>query len=274
MSLSRSLIICGWKPEFERVLADIRVQQPDVGFCIVTQRKEGVAEACVGAGISAGSFSVHEGDAYSDALLKKLPLTEASQAMLLADWSDRGSSVTETDAKTVMTAMAIERLAPSLYVSAEILDTDFLPYFRMARVDEIIYSREYSRTLLARSVGQPGVGHVVAELLNASSASVLSVLAPLDADIGKPFEEVAERVESAATRPLICVGVLENTENLLLLKKRALSSAQKNPEMRDILSQLARVKEIEANRPVLAPPMGYRIPGDSMLLVLKKAGSA
>jgi len=210
---------------------------------------------------------VIQDDHFSERALIRANVQKASKVIVAADWANKNESVTETDAKTVMAAMTIEKLAPHVYLIAELLDPNFAIYLKMANVDEVIYTREYSRILLANAVSTAGIAHVIFDLLNLDSTSELKTT-PFPAEyVGKDFGQLCRYFEGLPTRN-ICIGVLENTGNIHVLKRQALSEAQKSPEMRVVLKNLTVVKGIECNLPKLNPGENYIIKPNSMAIVV------
>ena len=168
-----------------------------------------------------------------------------------------------------MGAMAIKKLAPKIYLVAELLDLEFYNYLQMAKADEIVFSREYSRILLANAATNAGIAHVIYELLDAHSDCNLVTLSIEASFVGKKFRDLSEYFKKHPSHPRsLCIGLLENTDNLKELKERALSEAQKNPEMKNVLKNLSYIKNIECNRPKLNPGKDYLIPPNSMAIVI------
>jgi len=82
------------------------------------------------------------------------------KVLILADRTPNQSGVvvtmTEVDARTIMTAMTLSSMARGTLVAAEILDAKMDQYLKIAQVSEVIYSREYSRLLLGNAAGGTG----------------------------------------------------------------------------------------------------------------------
>lgn len=207
-------------------------------------------------------------DPFHEPALLRASIQSASKVIVLADWSDKSMTATETDAKTVMTVMAIEKLAPHVYTIAELLDPDYSVYLKMAHVDELIYPREYSRILLANASTSSGISHIVYDLLTVDTLCVLTTV-PISAEFtGKPFGDLVRYFDELSGTRSICVGLLENTGNLHALRRRAKIEAQKSEEVRTVLTNLKQVKEIKSNLPKLNPGDGYAIQPYSMAIVI------
>lgn len=86
--------------------------------------------------------------------------------------------------------------------------------------------------------------------------------------VGRPFSELAGFFAHQKRLRMICVGLLENTENINILKRKALVSAQKTTEVRQVLDSLAHIREIATNLPRLNPGDDYIVQQDSLAVVI------
>jgi voltage-gated potassium channel len=266
------LVICGWKPEMESIVREIlypfRSSRRSVTPQIVLITKSAQAKK--------GLERVHvvEGDFLQEEVLVKACIGSASSAMILGEDLGLETTATEVDANTVMAALAIRRLSPGIYLVAELLDLDFENYLRMAHVDEIIYSAECARIVFANATSSPGLSHVIHELLSPSLGCDLEAV-PIPNDfIGKSFRELRQYFETICEDRMICIGILENTRNLKDLKRSALIDAQKSPEIRTILKNLGKVKELETNRPYICPGDRHLVKENSLAIVISSPNTA
>ncbi len=269
-SFHNHLVICGWKQDMELVVSEILHADPqwnDAGVVIVARvTEEDISDFKAHPRLSHVHIIV--ADSFHEGALLKASIQSASKVVVLADWSDKNMTATETDAKTVMTVMAIEKLAPHVYTIAELLDPDYAVYLKIAHVDELIYPREYSRILLANASTSAGISHVVYDLLTVDTPSVMTTVPFPPEFVGKPFRDLFRYFDGLPEPRSICVGLLENTGNLHALKRRAKTEAQKTLEIRAVLANLKLVKEIKPNLPRLNPGDDYVIPGSSLAIVL------
>ena len=273
LSLKEHLVICGWKLDIGLIIHEILEAEPKwrkTGLLIVANVTEKDASDLMSDPGLSGVQLIRD-EAFHESALKKACIGEAAKVMVLADWSDKDMTATETDAKTVMTMMAIEKLAPHVYTIAEILDPGYAVYLKMTHVDELIFPREYSRLLLAGASASAGIAHVIYDLLTVDAAKpcVLTTVAAPPEYVGRTFRELCAHFDALASPRSICVGLLENTGNIHALKHRAKIEAQKTREIRDILVNLQQVKEIKPNLPKLNPGDEYEIRPYSMAVVIE-----
>ncbi len=265
---SGHLLICGWRREMAKVLEEIFLLDPAMkpeNIVIVAPIPQEVLDTFK-ADERFAKVNVLRGDYYTQAMLERAGVKQAKKVLILADWSGSVKSLTGIDANTVLTAMTINKIAPEVRVAAELLDLKFENYLKMAQCDEIIYSKEYSRILLANSAKSAGLAHIIFDLLDVSTAANIKTL-PLPPElIGKTFADVAAYCKNL--NKSIAIGLIENTGKVREMKKEALRAAQKNPNTRTVLTHLKEVRQLGSNVPVLNPKKDYKIKNYSMAVVI------
>jgi hypothetical protein len=166
-----------------------------------------------------------------------------------------------------MAAMTIESIAKDTYVVAELIDRKFEVYLRMAKVDEIILTREYGRSLIANACLSNGIAHVIHDLLDPNQATSVTTRKIPHAYIGRAFRDLASFFK--ATENAILIGILENTGNVSKMKRAAIREAQKNPDISKIISNLKNTKSIQSNHPVFNPDEKYLIPQNAAAILIE-----
>jgi len=217
------------------------------------------------------------GDFYSEANLRRAAPERARKVMILADRSPQAGvvpSMTEVDARTIMTAMTLANVARGTLVTAEVLDPKMDQYLKLAAVSEIIYSREYSRLLLGNASGGTGIANIIFDLLDPKTPTLINTHEIAAGEFGKAYPDVKAALEAKHPN-LVVIGVLENTGNSHRIKELALRQAQKTPDMAKLVKNLKEVKEIRCNHPVFSPARDYVVHEGSMAIVIeiKKQGA-
>lgn len=266
------LVVCGWKKEMATLLREILGANPQwtaadlVVVAVVSEDRR--RELSDDPQLKEATVIFEE--AFHETALEKASVRTAAKVLVLADASQSKMSPAETDARTIMTIMTIERLAPRVYRIAEILDPAFSDNIKMAQVDEIVYPNEYSRFLLAGTMSSPGLAHTIYDLLTVDSPCVLTTIPIPDEFVGRPFGELFRHFDAAPeSERRICVGLLENTGNIHSLRRRAKIEAQKSPRYSDMIQNLNQVKELSSNLPKLNPGDDYIIKMFSLAVVVQ-----
>lgn len=266
---SGHLVICGWRREMEQIIEELfkvnKYLRPD-DIVIIAPITQETLETFKSDERFA-RVNILRGDYYSQTMLEHASIRKAEKVIILSDWSKPNQTITEVDAKTVMTAMTIEKIAPAVYVAAELIDPMFESYLRIAHCDEIIRAKEYSRVLLANSTKNIGLAHVVYDLMRADSHTRVNTAAIPKEFIGKTFFEICQHFRK--TEGSIVVGLLENSGNLHTMKKEALAEAQKNPDTRTVLRNLKEVRNLTTNLPLMNPPRNHIIKKYSKVVIIE-----
>jgi voltage-gated potassium channel len=265
--LSDHLVVVGWKSDMHDLVQGLLRAQPGLqpaGVVLVNAAGDAANEELRQR--FAGLAYVH-GDTVDPAVLMRAGIARARRVVVLADESVPRSDQ-ETDARTVMTVMNVESVAPEVYTCAEVLGRTFVEQLRVARCDEIVLSRGHARAMLLSASAATGMSPLVERLL-APGSGLATVPVP-DAFVGRTFGELAEHLSRDGGR--LAIGLIENTGHAIEIKREALRAAQMTEDVSQLLDNLRAVREIVPNRPVLNPPAGYAVPRHALAVVLGGEG--
>lgn len=259
-------IICGWKSELETILEDIlkvnpRLSPSDIVLINDTdpQKIEHIRSIP-----QFKTVKYIKGDYIDEKVLQRANVKHASTVLILAD-SSKDLSVQEVDSRTVMAAITIDAMNKNIYTCAELIEEKFEKYLRLANCDEIILTREYSRTLIANAASASGMSHIAAELLKPEKGGLEAIEIP-QGFVGKPFGELEHYFKEKFG--YIVIGLLEHTGKLYYRKKEALAEAQKTSDISKLVENLQKVKRITPNKPVINPGNDYMIERNTKAVVI------
>ena len=264
--LKGHFIICGWKPDFDRILDGILDANPFFTADMIVLINEAPADQ-----ISQlkslqrfANINYVSGDFTDEAVLLRASVKTASRALIIADYSNKFSQL-EIDSRTVLAALTITNLNPSIYVAAELLDSKFEKHLQMAHCDEIILTKDYELSLLASASSGLGFSNVLRELIgnNIDSGLIIKSIAP--SFIGKTYGEFKASIKTGE----VLIGLLKNTGNFHQRRKDALREAQKNPDINTIIGNLKKVKTLKSNEPLLTPADSYIIQPNTKAIFVK-----
>jgi voltage-gated potassium channel len=212
------------------------------------------------------AVTILRGEHYNETLLEKANVRGAAEVFILADESNAGASVTEMDSKTIMTAMTVRNISRDVRITAELMDVKFEGYLKAAHVEDIIYTREYSKVLVANSFDQVGITKVFNHLLSVSTNNFIVSERVPEPFVGKPFSGLRDyyRKECHA----VCFGLIENVGSYFDRKQEALREAQKTADVNRLIDNLKQVKRLENNRPNLNPGDDYTVPMNSNAVLI------
>lgn len=266
-------VICGWKLSMDKILDEmIQVEifygnpRPPLNKIIVIANVEpDTIELFNQQYPQYQEINILRGEHYNETLLRRSNVQKAKKVMVLADESVSGASNTEVDSKTVMAAMTIRSISLNVKVCAELLDRKFEKYLRQAHIEDVIFTNEYSKVLIANSFAQEGISKIVNELLDVNTPSFIRTDKLPDEYIGRPYSELRTYFHAHGN---ILIGLLENVGSYHERKNEALREAQKTADVMKLIENLKMAKKLENNLPNVHPVDDYCVPPNSLAILI------
>ncbi|MEZ4871644.1 MAG: ion channel [Bdellovibrionales bacterium] len=271
------LVICGWKQNMEEFLLQVLEANPEMEAANIVLVNNAPTEylETIHADPLLAEIKVVKGDFFQKPILERAVPHRASKILILADSTPsvdgKPFTAIEADARTIMCAMTLKEMAKSVTVVAEIIDQDMDQYLRLANVNEIVYSRLYSRMLMAKSAQGTGIPNIIHQLLDPEGFHFLTTLEIPKSFVGKTYGEYVKfmRDENPRFAPL---GILENSGNTHSVKNQALKKAQRTPNIEQLVANLQSVKNLKFNHPNFSPPPDYEICEGSLAIIIENRG--
>lgn len=245
-------LLCGWRDDFDKILDSVLNSNPDITPECIVLVNDAPAEQVeqLRAEKRFKEVKYVSGDFSDESTLKRAHVDSATRALIISD-SSRKYSRLETDSRTVLAALTISSMNPNVYIAAEISDIKFKKHLEMAHCDEIIMTTNYEYSLLATASSGLGYSNVIMELLGKDAYSGIIIEDIPTQFIGKTYKDFKESLGQNSSS--ILIGLLMNTGNFYQRRKEALREAQKNPDVKKIVTNLQKVKMLKSNEPILAP---------------------
>jgi voltage-gated potassium channel len=265
-------IICGWKDHMKDILLDILRVSEDITseMIIIISNVDSDRIAELKEIKELKGINYVRGDYFSESALARANVNKATKVLILSDTYE-SRAVSEVDSKTVMTVLTIKAMAKDVYTTAELLDKKYENYLKQAMCDEIIYSLDFSRRIIATTTAVNGMSHIMYNMLaSEESHSKLATFSIPEEYQGKTFGEFKEDYNGSESS--ILIGVLENTGSPHQIKIEALREAQKTSDVSRLVNNLQKVKGLEVNRPVLVPADDYVLQKHAKAIVLERIG--
>jgi len=267
--LKDHLVICGWKTDMKEILHDILRVTSDLTseqvLIVSNVESERIEELKEDPDLSGIKFV--RGDYFSEAGLRRANVVTARKVLVMADTLE-SQAASEVDSKTVMTVLTLKSIARDVYVTAEILDKKYESYLQQAMCDEILYSRDFGRQMLANTSATNGMSHIIYDLLTQSGGTSRLSTEPIPTDlVNKTYADLRDRL-TGPTRVLL--GVLENTGSPGRMKVEALREAQKTSDVSKLITNLQKVKGLEVNKPLFLPEDDHPIQRYTQAIVLER----
>ena len=171
-------IICGWKREMNLVLHEILKSNPALSpleIVLINKASQDEMNMLRNDPALKGIKYVN-GNFVEEIEMIRAGVKGAAKILVLADYYTKGD-VQQIDSKTVMAVMSVKNLNKNAYVCAELLDTKFVKYLKLSHCDEILLSRDFSRSMLASASSGTGLSHVINSLLSGTWGTGISTTA-------------------------------------------------------------------------------------------------
>lgn len=263
--MKNHFLICGWKPNFERILEGILLANPEIPPEKITLLNNSSQTEMEKIKVDSRFKNIHyiHGDFTDEDTLLKSQIKTAERTLILADNSENFSNL-ETDSRTVLAVITIKNLNPKIYCVAEIIDSKFEKHLSLAHCDEIILSADYGQNLLIQASSGKGMSHILRELISEENDSGILICDIPTKFVGNNYGEYRLSLKTCD----ILIGLLENTGNFYSRRKEALAEAQKNPDVEAVVNNLKKVKSLKSNLPVFAPKDDYIIPRNAKAIFI------
>lgn len=275
--LNEHIIICGWKDDMPGLIEHLMsfndglsasdfLLIADIGDKEVASLRE--VKTCKHLNIIAGESFQHSN------LVKTKP-ARARRILILADRSKGNKEFTpsaeEADARTIMTALTLQKMAPSVPITAELLNPSLAGHLEMAGITDIIYSREYSRLLLGNAFGGTGINNVIYTLLDLNTSAQLTTERIASRYVGATYLDFKRVFEEQYPDKQV-IGILENTGNHYQMREKAVRDAQKTANVSDMIKNLKAAKHLDYNHPLFLPPPDYQLNDHCSAIVITVYG--
>lgn len=193
--LDGHILICGWNRQGGLMLAELQADPELSDRSVVVVGELGEQLPLTELGVSQERLYVVRGDSTRVDVLRRANAARASCAVLLADrLVDRLDQ--DRDARTILTALTLEKLNPAIYTIAQLLSREGESHLRLAGVEEVVVSDELGASLVTTSIRNHGILSMVHELVGSHTGHRLHKVVPPAELVGRPMGEIGARYKT------------------------------------------------------------------------------
>ncbi len=233
------VVVCGWNRSGITLLRALFEQDPGQPRPVVIAAEFPQEQELDFAGLPNDHIYVLRGDYTRVSVLLQAGIPRASSVVLLADRVvDRSDQ--DRDARTVLAALTIEKLAPQIYSAVELLNADNETHLRMAGVEEVLVRSTIQANMLAMACLNRGMARTVRNLLARDQGSTFHTCELPASWIGLPLGRIFAAVKRQANAVVLGVEsggqVLVNPpmERPFAAGDRLVVVAEEMPELADV----------------------------------------
>ena len=193
--LSGQMIICGWNRQALHLLREFAADPyfRDVALVLIGEYEDD--SFLDDLPVDREQTYIIKGDPTTVDALERAGVRRAQYAILLADKLAKRSDQ-DRDARTILTALTIEKMNPSIYTVAELLSREGTDHLKLAGVEEVIVGDEISSNLIATSLRNKGLLAVLQELFTARFGCQFYKDDVPRRLVGKTFEETLHTLKT------------------------------------------------------------------------------
>ena len=214
LKLKNHLVLCGWNPEAESVLADLSALESAKGLPVVlVDWMEAEAFDAEKARFPDLDLRFVRGDFTQEAVLKRASAAGARACIVVPD-ATGSNSLANADERTILCCLAIRSLNPDIEVSVEILHPESEQHLKRAKVDNVVVGSEYAGYMLSSASASRGLPRAARRLLSSGQGPRLKETALPSPLVGKTFAEASAWF--LANGRGVLVGVLSEEKGVSL----------------------------------------------------------
>lgn len=207
------IVICGWNRGghliVEELLADGYIDRCPV--VIVAEETDEPSQAL--GHLNQSQLYFYPEDYTKIDILETIGINYASRAILLAD-ATHPRTDQDRDARTVLAALTIEKLNPSIYTCAQLLDRRNDVQLKLAGVDDVIVTEEVSSHLIATSARNQGSVEALAELLTVQSGNQIYEIPMPSGWVGQQYWALAQHLKQQSDALLLAIESIQQQERI------------------------------------------------------------
>jgi len=166
--LSGHIVICGWNRSANLFLRHLQMDPRHGQTPIAVVAEFGDREVVDLSHTRRESIFVVRGDFTKVSVLEKANIRKAAVAILLADQVVKRSDQ-DRDARSVLAALTIEKVAHGIFTCVELLNSENEEHLKMAGVEEILIHDVFQAHVLAAACLNRGLGKMVRDLFSKNS---------------------------------------------------------------------------------------------------------
>lgn len=207
------IVICGWNRGGHLIVEEL-LADGDMDRCAIVIVAEETDEPSQSLKhLNRSQLYFYPEDYTKIDILETVGIVHASRAILLAD-ATHPRTDQDRDARTVLAALTIEKLNPSIYTCAQLLDRRNDVQLKLAGVDDVIVTEEVSSHLIATSARNQGSVEALAELLTVQSGNQIYEVQVPTTWVGKHYWTLAQHLKQQSDALLLATESIKQQKRI------------------------------------------------------------
>ncbi len=170
--LEGHILIFGWNAGVQPLLAELAVDSNLNGLPVLLVNELEARPDLSNSGYRSDLLYFLQGDYCQMQVLEQVGVRQAARAVVVAD-DIRSHDIADRDARSVLTALTIERLNPEIYCVVELMNAANRDTLNLVNVEAVIMRSDLSGRALASACRHPNLMDVMMNLLTMRRGEVL-----------------------------------------------------------------------------------------------------
>jgi voltage-gated potassium channel len=202
---SGHIVICGWSPKGAEILRELHAEEVEDKRPVVILANLELSPTTdpLVTFVHGNPSNAHD--------LHRAAIERADTAIILADDTNPNLEPDDIDAKTLLSALAVESINPEVHTCVEVIKSENRQHFERAKADELVVSAELTGALLASAAVNHGITAAVSDLLTHPGGTEFYRIDPPDELLGQTFATALERLKADQNCILVAIATGEHT---------------------------------------------------------------
>ena len=201
-ALQNHIVICGWTPKTKIIIDEYRAS-PKTKKTPIVVITEIPHEELEDASTWPNVHFVHDDFTKFSALMRS-GIQNATTCLVLSDTTG-GRSEQDADARTILSALTVEKINESVYTCAELVNRSYATHLETGKVNDFVVSGEYGAHMLAQAAMNRGLISVFSELLTYQRGNEFYRMPIPDSWVGETFDQKLADVRKSQNIILVAV---------------------------------------------------------------------
>jgi voltage-gated potassium channel len=197
------VVVCGWTSKTEIIIREYRADREFQMTPVVVVAQIDLDTSVIPTDIRDNVIFLND-DFTRVSALERAGIHRAKTCIILADTSG-GRSEQDADARTILAALTVEKIAPQVQTSAELLHRTYGTHLDLGQVNSYVVSGEYGAYMLAQEAMNRGSMGVIDELLTCQRGNEFYRYPVLEKWVGMTFTDLMNELKTEHNA--ILVGV-------------------------------------------------------------------
>ncbi len=208
--LNQHIVICGFSAKVVIIVREFLEDERYLDRDIVVVSSQADIKDLRAEGLKIERISIVREDFTRIDSLHRAGIARADVAVVVSETGENRSTH-DIDARTLLAALSIARLRPSIHICAELYHREYVDHLKMGGITNVVIQGEVSGSLLARIAMDEGLLPFFKDLLTPGEGNALLFVAPPTQLIGKSMREAVPLLH-ATERSLIVAVKSPNRE--------------------------------------------------------------